>query len=76
MNKLPKPSQAKQLNTEAVARQLLNQEPMQAVAVIALDKNGDLYTCHYLHPNTGHAQVDHWKQQLRLYTTTYAKEIR
>lgn len=70
------PSVTKQAHLEATARQVLNQEPLQAIAMVALDAQGDLYVCHYLHPNTQNAEVDHWLQQLNLYTAIYSKEIR
>lgn len=74
---LKRPSSVtKQADLEATCRQALNQAPLQAIAIVALDEHGDLYTCHYLHPKTRHAEVDHWLQQLNLYTAIYSKEIR
>ena len=70
-----KPSNSKQLNTEATCRQLLNHEPMTAVAIIALDENGDLYTSHCLHPSVRSSEVNAWKKQLQLYVKHYAAEI-
>lgn len=66
----------KQLNIEASCHQLLNHEPFQAIAIIALDAAGDLFVAHRLHPKTTPPEVDHWKQQLSLYTAIYSKEIR
>lgn len=70
------PSTIKQRNVEATCHQLLNQEPFQAIAIIALDAAGDLFVAHRLHPKTPVIDVDHWKQQLSLYTAIYSKEIR
>lgn len=47
----------------------------EAVAVIALDENGDLYTHHSFNLRHDRAERQHWENHLANYVSGYARHI-